>query len=103
MYLDYFKIKGTKIKIYFGELPDHILGVCDKENKKITISNKCPPDKVIEVLAHEWGHYAIHSVYLDQSLEYSQEEVICELFSYFVSDFMDYFVELKKMQDKKMQ
>lgn len=100
MYVDFLKIKGTRYKIYFKELPDHILGLCDKENKKIIISDKCPTDKVICTLAHEWAHGACHELYLDQGLEHSQEETVCEMFSYFVNEFMDYFLELREMELK---
>ena len=98
MYVDYLKVKGTKYKIYFKEVPDHILGLCDKENKKIIISNKCPPKLVLGTLSHEIGHALCHETYLDLSLEHGQEEIIAELFAYFIEQYGEYLQNLKEMQ-----
>lgn len=96
MYVDTLNLKGQKYKVYFKKLPDHILGLCEKDNKKIFINTSCPRDKIVATTAHEITHGLINELYLDQSLDHSQEEVICEMIAYIVDNFLEYFLELRE-------
>ena len=90
------KVKGVAYKIYIGETPHLIDGLCYKYDKKIIISNQLEKDRVIYVLCHELAHAYIHECYLDQTLERSQEETMCEIAATLVEEFGSFITELKK-------
>lgn len=97
MYLQAIPIKGQKYKVYMDETDHYTLGYCDKNDKKIVISNKCPKDKFIATLAHEISHAFIHECFLDQTLEPTQEEIFCEIVSCIIEQFGDFFLDLKEI------
>lgn len=90
------KVKGVAYKVYIGETPHLIDGLCYKYEKKIIISNQLQKERVIYVLCHELAHAYIHECYLDQTLERSQEETMCDIAATLVQDFGQFIWELKR-------
>ena len=100
MYLQSIEIKGAKYKIYQEDIGPGIDGLCYKDKKKIIISSRLKNSEFVGVLAHEIAHGLIHEIFLDQNLDDTQEEMICEMVNYLVSNFLDFCTEIQLMVDE---
>ncbi|MBL0725879.1 MAG: ImmA/IrrE family metallo-endopeptidase [Alphaproteobacteria bacterium] len=52
---------GLGINVFKGTLPNSISGLLDYENKRIIINKQDPIDKQNFTIAHEIGHFILHS------------------------------------------
>lgn len=89
-------VKGVKYKVFVGETPCGIEGLCYKFEKKIVISDLVEKERVGYVLTHELAHAYMHECYVDQTLDRTQEEIMCEITATIVRDFSSFFIELRK-------
>ena len=75
-------IFGQRWKIVVtDELPEHVMGLCQKEEKKLYISKKINKEDVLHTLIHEMCHALIHRISLDQALHHEMEEIIVDSFA----------------------
>jgi Zn-dependent peptidase ImmA (M78 family) len=90
------KVKGTIYKIYISQVPNGVEGLCYKVEKEIILGNHLSVDRMLSTLAHELAHAFCHETFMDQTLDRTQEEIFCEIVACMMTEYSDFFRELKK-------
>ena len=97
-----YNVKGTKYKLICKDIDPTLLGVCDKENKKIYLNTQTIRNKTeyILTLAHELSHAYMREYNLDMIIDHSTEELFCMLLEDVVTQMIPEILKEKKYFEK---